>query len=272
MAVEELHIGPAEISQAPSFRSSEDIVASAPTNVSGALEAHAESLEEYAEQLDQQAVAMRARARRIRDLAEAARKEGHFGVPVRADVMSHPLSAEKALRDLLRGREMPMEEAEIADEFGCSKAKVRERMEPLIRAKKVGSITRNRMRVYAWMEMDEHDEPAPTTAPRTSPAPNHATDVVSRRGEPVRIRTERKTRKSMSTPGARSKVKQANARYEKQQAAVEARAAAQRAKAAAKPRKKPLSAAAAARQAENKAKAEADKVRSSSRPARPKNG
>jgi hypothetical protein len=266
MAVEEV---PREISRAPEFREAEEIIARAPTNVSGALESHAESLEEFADHLNNEAIKMRARAHRLRELAEEARKEGHFGQPVTADVMSHPLSAEKAIRDLLMATDMPMEEEELADRLGTSKAVLRKRIEPLINSRKVGSITRARKKVYAWMEMDVREGDAPNVAPRSSPRPSSAPGGVvplTERGTPVRIRTERKTRRSLSTPGARQKAKQRQNAYEKQQAAVEARRAIQAAKTATPKKKKTLSPAAEARRKANMEKAEADKVRSSSKP------
>lgn len=59
--------------------------------------------------------------------------------------------------------------------------------------------------------------PGPTEHPTETPPERLAgyTDIVCPRGEPVRIRTDRDTRRLMSTPGARSKVLQREKRYEK---------------------------------------------------------
>lgn len=55
--------------------------------------------------------------------------------------------------------------------------------------------------------------------------------IVVARGEAVRIRTERKNRRGMSTPGQRQKMKNQEREYKKQVTAREARAEEQRSKA-----------------------------------------
>lgn len=72
-------------------------------------------------------------------------------------------------------------------------------------------------------------EPSGPDPERTAIA--QAGRIVVERGTPVRIRTERQKRRSLSTPGARQSHINAQREWEKQQAAKTARAAAQRAKA-----------------------------------------
>lgn len=52
-------------------------------------------------------------------------------------------------------------------------------------------------------------------------------EILSPRGMPIRIRTERDNRKTMSTPGARGRIKRREARYHQMQKAVRERAAKQ---------------------------------------------
>lgn len=49
------------------------------------------------------------------------------------------------------------------------------------------------------------------------------TEILSPRGMPVRIRTERDQRRTMSTPGARGRIKRREQRYQAMQEAVEKR-------------------------------------------------
>lgn len=71
--------------------------------------------------------------------------------------------------------------------------------------------------------------PAPTRREASAPDPvqqaiSQAGRIVVQRGTPVRIRSERDTRKSLSTPGARQKHKSRQREYDRQQAAKTARA------------------------------------------------
>jgi hypothetical protein len=256
------------LSAVPALLSPEEILAQSPTNYAGALEAHAESLEEGAEKLREEAIRMMARATRFRQLAERARQDGHDG-RIGAD-LSRPSVFERAVREALKDVDT-MPATDLADHLGMSRAELKQRCEPLINGGKLGYVGGRGYPgggFYAWMLVTEDD--APNVAPRSSPAPSSAPGGVvplSERGKPQRIRTERKVRRSMSTPGARSHAKQRDRAYEREQAAVAARAEKQRAKAAAGPkssRGKTNSAAAEARRQEEKAKAEERKMRSSS--------
>lgn len=61
-------------------------------------------------------------------------------------------------------------------------------------------------------------------------------EILSPRGQPVRIRTERDMRRSMSTPGARGKINRREARYRAMQEAVEKRKLKQQQRAEDEPR------------------------------------
>lgn len=78
--------------------------------------------------------------------------------------------------------------------------------------------------------------PGPTKREPSGPEPvqqaiAQAGRIVVQRGEPVRIRTERQMRKSLSTPGARQHHKNRDRNYERMQEAKKQRAEAQKAKA-----------------------------------------
>ena len=86
--------------------------------------------------------------------------------------------------------------------------------------------------VYEWVPLP----PGPSEHPN-GPLPEQmarqygAYELAPERGYPVRIRTERDQRKSMSTPGARGHIKRREERYQKMQAAVNERRDKQRRKA-----------------------------------------
>lgn len=87
-------------------------------------------------------------------------------------------------------------------------------------------------RVYAMDPLP----PGPRFHPRQIPVEILAVleaggfEILSPRGQPIRIRTERQMRKSLSTPGARQKHKNRERAYERQKQAEQARAAEQASK------------------------------------------
>jgi hypothetical protein len=92
--------------------------------------------------------------------------------------------------------------------------------------------------VYAWVPL-----PAGPNEHETGPTPESIAvmemggfEILSPRGGPVRIRTERQMRRSLSTPGARQTHKLRELAYERQEAARAKRAAEQKIRSSKKPK------------------------------------
>lgn len=77
--------------------------------------------------------------------------------------------------------------------------------------------------LYEFVPLPANPSDHPTLRPEWSAAPGVGVLAPRNRGQPVRIRTERDTRRTMSTPGARGRLKRREQRFQAMKARVKER-------------------------------------------------